>query len=282
MTDLFLKNDIGIAPLVNYVSWYIDKNNENYQLIQLPSIQRNAVWNTYQIELLWDSILRGFPIGSFLLSDRNAGNQARGLLSGDLLAISEKQGYYLLDGQQRTRAILLGFVPDPCSRLWIDLDTKFRFEDPAFNNRKFLLRLTTKDRPWGMDDRYPKVNLPDAVKRDARLWLYGNAIRDDKDIPINKGELTNNQYYSYPMKSTLPVPFDILIKLCGGLSGKFVEPAWEDVWKFVPQRFAMKTIIKPPSHFRKILEALRNLIESSDNRSTRSVVFLKQNEEYSI
>lgn len=32
----------------------------------LPAIQREFVWNARQIEQLFDSILRGYPIGSFL------------------------------------------------------------------------------------------------------------------------------------------------------------------------------------------------------------------------
>jgi hypothetical protein len=32
----------------------------------LPSLQRGAVWRPNQIELLWDSVMRGFPIGSMV------------------------------------------------------------------------------------------------------------------------------------------------------------------------------------------------------------------------
>ena len=32
----------------------------------LPSIQREFVWDTAQIEMLFDSVLRGYPISSFL------------------------------------------------------------------------------------------------------------------------------------------------------------------------------------------------------------------------
>jgi len=34
----------------------------------VPILQRGLVWNPGQIELLWDSILRGFPIGALVLS----------------------------------------------------------------------------------------------------------------------------------------------------------------------------------------------------------------------
>ena len=34
----------------------------------LPALQRGAVWQARQVEELWDSLLRGFPIGAFLLA----------------------------------------------------------------------------------------------------------------------------------------------------------------------------------------------------------------------
>ena len=36
--------------------------------VSIPAIQRGLVWKPQQVELLWDSILRQFPIGSFTLS----------------------------------------------------------------------------------------------------------------------------------------------------------------------------------------------------------------------
>jgi hypothetical protein len=33
----------------------------------LPALQRGAVWQPRQVEALWDSLLRGFPVGAFLL-----------------------------------------------------------------------------------------------------------------------------------------------------------------------------------------------------------------------
>ena len=63
--------------------------------VTIPALQRGLVWKPRQVELLWDSILRGFPIGSFLLSDI-VNNDGSGK-------------YYLMDGQQRYNAISIGF-----------------------------------------------------------------------------------------------------------------------------------------------------------------------------
>lgn len=42
----------------------INKIDSNEYL--LPAIQRKFVWSTYQIEMLFDSIMRGYPINSFM------------------------------------------------------------------------------------------------------------------------------------------------------------------------------------------------------------------------
>ena len=69
------------------------------KLVEIPSLQRGLVWAPHQVELLWDSILRGFPIGAFALTPVN-GNE------GQLTRTSEaKAKYFLLDGQQRYNAI---------------------------------------------------------------------------------------------------------------------------------------------------------------------------------
>ena len=63
--------------------------------LNLPQIQRGLVWKAAQIELLWDSILRGFPIGSFVVAEFSDNNNESSL--------------QLLDGQQRMNAIKLGY-----------------------------------------------------------------------------------------------------------------------------------------------------------------------------
>ena len=82
--------------------------NTNCEItIDIPALQRGLVWKAKQVEFLWDSILRGFPIGGFILSENN-GNH-----------------YDLMDGQQRFNAIGLGFEePEKSAKsiLWIDID----------------------------------------------------------------------------------------------------------------------------------------------------------------
>ena len=75
----------------SYTLKQISEWNKEGSDVILPDIQRGLVWTPQQIAFLWDSMLRGFPIGGFVFSE-NADNT-----------------YYLLDGQQRWNAISLGF-----------------------------------------------------------------------------------------------------------------------------------------------------------------------------
>lgn len=111
MTDkVFLLEDIA--------SWTQDNSS-----VLIPAIQRGLVWKPRQVELLWDSILRGFPIGSFMLSD-----------------ISDNPNhYYLMDGQQRFNAISLGFEinENPNAVLWLDIDSQSL--DNLKTSRRYLV-----------------------------------------------------------------------------------------------------------------------------------------------
>jgi hypothetical protein len=76
-------------------------------VLALPPIQRNAAWGPRQVVDVWDSVLRGLPLGTFMLQLRKPGQW--GLRMGaDARKESLPPGWDLLDGQQRLRSLLLG------------------------------------------------------------------------------------------------------------------------------------------------------------------------------
>ena len=54
---------------LSYTLWQIASWTSDESEVLIPALQRGLVWKPRQVELLWDSILRGFPFGSFMLSD---------------------------------------------------------------------------------------------------------------------------------------------------------------------------------------------------------------------
>lgn len=172
MTDkVFLLEDIA--------SWTQDNSS-----VLIPAIQRGLVWKPRQVELLWDSILRGFPIGSFMLSD-----------------ISDNPDhYYLMDGQQRFNAISLGYEinENPNAVLWLDIDSQSL--DNVKTSRRYLVRVTTSAHPWGFskNDECTPLNTDDRRKA---LYLYNL-----------EGSIYNNDFSlktTWPYKAGKPIPLHI-------------------------------------------------------------------------
>ena len=109
-------------------------------LVDIPPVQRGLVWDVNQVEIFWDSLMRGFPFGALVFVPKKDGPER----------------FDLFDGQQRCDAIYWGFQPnfdqeltkkDSLSQiLWLDLLPGDRLKH---STRRFLARLTTKAHPWG-------------------------------------------------------------------------------------------------------------------------------------
>ena len=88
----------------------------------LPAIQREFVWSAEQVEKLFDSLMRGYPIGSFLLwkvlPERIGDFQfyrfmdhyhERDYRHNEPIALpSDREVTAVLDGQQRLTALHIG------------------------------------------------------------------------------------------------------------------------------------------------------------------------------
>ncbi|MCB0031112.1 MAG: DUF262 domain-containing protein, partial [Anaerolineales bacterium] len=129
--------------------------NSEQKEIQLPAFQRDAVWNDERVELLWDSILRGFPIGALLfarshpeLSVRNQ-TLARGVFARVSQA-TQSTRFVIIDGQQRSNAISLGLTAwkerPTTARLWVDLGTPNNLK-PYQEHQPFFV--CSWHNPWG-------------------------------------------------------------------------------------------------------------------------------------
>lgn len=181
--------------LSKIASWQLDYDNSN---VELPALQRSFVWKVNQIETLWDSILRSFPIGSFLLSK------------------SEDEKYFLLDGQQRATSITFGFY-DPWNTsevekgkfwslkniptIWIDIEPK---EKTA--TQKFVFRVVTQSHPWGYQRKENGKILTVADRK--------NALNIFRENPENKkgGYIHISPLNTFPYDADLPIPFSFLVE----------------------------------------------------------------------
>lgn len=177
--------------------------------IQLPAFQRDAVWDEAHIQLLWDSIFRGYPISSIIFAKAGSTvvKKTLSLLKNQAQQTNQypETEYILLDGQQRSRAIALGLKPwssGDSARMWIDLG--------QLDNNACRFFVCSLRKPWG-------IGATDAMQREA-LAPESNDLRIDADTLFN----------TWPLKASLPVPLAELIqKLISGdtLSWKSLIPS---------------------------------------------------------
>lgn len=177
--------------LQHIANWQL---NPDESLVELPTIQRGFVWKPKQVEDLWDSLLRGYPIGSFLFSQTG-------------------QKLYLMDGQQRATSIFLGhFNPFNTTNatkawaikgelpvVWIDIKPKSK---PV--NSKFLIRTVTRSHPWGYQatNNESKLNVAD---RNKALNLFKQHPENNRGYTSFK----NNTVFPYDCSYPLPLSFFI-------------------------------------------------------------------------
>ena len=192
------------CPIREVAEW------EKRNIVEIPSLQRGLVWAPHQVELLWDSILRGFPIGAFTLTPVN-GNE------GQLTHASEsKAKYFLLDGQQRYNAIKAAFTPwdnEAKSVLWVD------FMPPSQTNstRRFWIKVITKAHPWGFENNDTCSVLGWATYREALKRFTGSEDTRIQDVKMST---------AWPFKARCPVPFYFVIEAfskCSGDDAVFYE-----------------------------------------------------------
>jgi len=131
-------------------AWMVDrkKKKPDHGVLALPPLQRSAVWNPKQIVDLWDSVLRGLPIGSIYLLKRKDNGTAKGIGLDAGNTDEAGEGWDILDGQQRLRTLFLGLRGPSLKSgatdkrcLWVDV----------MKNGDYRLRLTTESQPFGYD-----------------------------------------------------------------------------------------------------------------------------------
>ena len=182
--------------LKEIADWQLKQNGE----VTLPSVQRGFVWKPYQIENLWDSILRGYPIGSFLLSENENGT------------------YDLMDGQQRATAIFFGYFNPFTQRdetsawsikgelpvVWLDVCPKNK---PRTS--EYLVRVVTRSHPWGYQEIDNATKLSQGHRRDA-LALFR---RHPDNRVVGYTQFKNTTVFPYA--AAMPIPLSFLLESSG-------------------------------------------------------------------
>lgn len=156
--------------------------NKEESKIKIPDIQRGLVWSPKQTEFLWDSLLRGFPVGGFVLTENT------------------EETFYLLDGQQRWNSISLGYSEENTDcQLWYDINPK----NIKGTTRKHFVKVTTKVHPFGFKNDDECSSLTAKETKEAIKKTFGN------DIDIYNDEIELKK--TYPHEAVFPIPLHIFL-----------------------------------------------------------------------
>lgn len=183
----------------------------------LPAIQREYVWNTYSIEKLFDSIMCGYPISSFLFwkireerkkdwvayqfvtdFDKTDPHNEEANLSG-----VNQDIYLVLDGQQRLTSLLIGLKGSYSffyyrwrkTRLYLNLFKKPTNDDNPeeltyqfqFRENDFINANDSTPQYWYLVSNILDFNTASAARKDIREKLSNISV--DSSFKENAVEL---------------------------------------------------------------------------------------------
>lgn len=148
----------------------------------LPAIQREFVWDDDQIERLFDSLMRGYPIGAFLFWEVNSTNKKafqfyefiRDYHERDRRhnvpanVSGEREIIAILDGQQRLTSLYVGLKGTYADKL-----PRYRWDNPsAFPQRKLYVNLLTKSKNGDLEYDFQFLTAEEALNRNEEVYWF--------------------------------------------------------------------------------------------------------------
>ncbi|MCK4351911.1 DUF262 domain-containing protein [candidate division WOR-3 bacterium] len=174
-----------------------------------PPYQRNEIWSLKDKKLLINSIERGWPIQNFYLQKKS-------------------NGYDMVDGQQRTRAILgyyRNLFPSEQGIFFKDMEDK----DIFLNYKLMIIIITNVDKNESIEDFYSrinktgrKLNRPELKKAEYFDTEFYNLIQKISDLDEFKAL---NLFSGSVLKRMIDQDFvgELLAQLKSGITEKKLE-----------------------------------------------------------
>ena len=128
---------------ISIVSYLENLKRGDYQI---PTFQREIVWQKENVKKLWDSIYKFYPLGSILIWKTDTKLHNHRAVGGHIIPPDDSpaQFQYILDGQQRTTSLLTSIYggqikgkPDFDPTLYIDLtiECSSEVDDTSYASR---------------------------------------------------------------------------------------------------------------------------------------------------
>ncbi|MGY0219000.1 DUF262 domain-containing protein [Endozoicomonadaceae bacterium StTr2] len=170
----------------------------------LPAIQREFVWSTFQIERLFDSIMRDYPISSFLFWEVDKNNtqsyqfyefvrdyHERDNVHNPKANIDGESGITaILDGQQRLTSLYIGLKGTYAYKL-----ARKRWDnDSAFPKRKLCLNLISSSDNLDLEYNFKFLTKKEYKQRDENNFWFavGDILNLKEAVDVNDFLLEND------------------------------------------------------------------------------------------
>lgn len=158
----------------------------------LPSIQREFVWNTEQIEKLFDSLMRDYPISTFLFwkvdksriqnfqfyeflkyyHEKDSRHNKKADLS------QEEDVIAVLDGQQRMTSLYVGLTGTHATKM-----PYYSWSSPhAFPKKKLFLNILRKAGDIELEYDFRFLTQEEAIQSETDYWFECGKILDFTDL----------------------------------------------------------------------------------------------------
>lgn len=199
----------------------------------LPALQRQFVWNTEQIEILFDSIMRDYPINSFMLwkvTEPSIKNnlkfyeflkkyrQKYNELNPDFETKGYNDFHAVIDGQQRLTSIYIGLKG---SYAYKEYKKWWRDDEECLPTRHLYLDLSAE--------------MPDENDKKAK---YDFRFLTDSDLEWFEENEPNRNWYKVGDIITIENRNDLdnYIEEKGWLSNKFAKETIRQLWAVIHER----------------------------------------------
>lgn len=199
-----------IRPTDKGITTYLDElENLDYQI---PTFQRDVVWEKENVKKLWDSIYKFYPLGSILVWKTNIKLQNHRKIGGHTISegtFNRSEYQYILDGQQRTTSLLTslygGLIEgtdgfDPSVYIDLSIEDDSETDDDSYKKR-FLYWDEIDDKGGSFlrnTGRQKKLNSGIIVKLIDIKNNFGSVERS-----LVESELGDYKDYDHPIREQL-------------------------------------------------------------------------------
>lgn len=250
LKPFFGDESVKTVKLTDWMEWASSTSTSQRKVV-LPMIQRGSVWAPHKLLDLWDTLLRGMPVGALMASEA-VGDSIKVLgESGTRSAMQGDVG--LIDGQQRTLSMLAGW-PQGLRNPWRPVEIWLDLADEPQGEYRFRLWATTKAQPFG----YARANMggqPLSKLERHKLRLANQAFHPTEG-KVDVQALWKQSDFM-PWEAKFAIPLTELIAQKGTLLS-FVQKRLLDYRKALTAKVA--TAIDPQDaiaqHFARKLNAL--------------------------